>query len=145
MPVTPRRAGRLLVVDDDCVTAQTFSQILMLEGYEVHTAASAEGGLRESEAWNPDAIILDFRMPLINGLGFLYRLRAGNDRRNTPVVMVTGDCALDDTTLGEIRELGANVHFKPLWVEDLIDVVSKLVGTGSSSWWSPPSDARLRH
>jgi two-component system response regulator MprA len=145
MPVTPRRGGRLLVVDDDRGTLQTFAQILTLEGYEVRTAASAEGGLRESQAWNPDAIILDFRMPLINGLGFLYRLRAGADRRNTPVVMVTGDCGLDDTTLGEIRELGANVHFKPLWVEDLIEVVGKLIADAPASWWTPPSDARLRH
>jgi DNA-binding response OmpR family regulator len=66
-------------------------------------------------------------MPFINGLGFLYRLRGREDRRDTPVVMVTGDQCLEDTIIDEIHELGAEVYFKPLWLEDLVTVVRKLV------------------
>src|ERR1700682_5329940 len=89
--------GRLLIVDDDDSTIETFARILTLEGYEVRTATSAESGLREIESGYPDAIILDLRMPFINGLGLLYRLRAVQSQRQTPVVVVTGDQCLDDS------------------------------------------------
>ena len=120
-------APRLLIVDDDVSTTQTFAQILKLEGYDVTTAATAESGLREIEAGHPDAIILDLRMPFINGLGLLYRLRAGEVDRQTPVVIVTGDQCLDDTVIRELHDLGAEVRFKPLWLEDLVDVARSLV------------------
>ena len=119
--------GRLLIVDDDDSTAETFARILTLEGYEVRTATSAESGLREIESGYPDAIILDLRMPFINGLGLLYRLRAVDPDRKTPVVIVTGDQCLDDDVIDEARGLGAEIRFKPLWVEDLVDVARTLV------------------
>jgi DNA-binding response OmpR family regulator len=123
--VTPR----VVIVDDDLSTTQTFAEILLLEGYEVRTAFTAESGLREIEKTRPDAVILDLRMPFINGLGFLYRLRAVEAHRQTPVVIVTGDQCLDDAVLDELRGLGAEVRFKPLWCEDLIDVARSLVET----------------
>ena len=72
---TMTRTGRLLIVDDDEGVTQTFAGILRLEGHQVRTAGNAQDGLREAEEFRPDAIILDLRMPLVNGLGFLYRLR----------------------------------------------------------------------
>ncbi len=120
-------APRLLIVDDDVSTTETFAQILTLEGYDVRTAATAESGLREIEAAHPDAIILDLRMPFINGLGMLYRLRAGEPHRHTPVVIVTGDQCLEDSVIDELRDLGAEIRFKPLWLEDLVDVARSLV------------------
>ena len=120
-------APRLLIVDDDLSTTQTFAQILTMEGYDVRTAATAESGLREVEALHPDAIILDLRMPFINGLGLLYRLRAAEPDRRTPVVIVTGDQCLDDAVIRELQDLGAEVKFKPLWLEDLVDVARALI------------------
>jgi DNA-binding response OmpR family regulator len=118
---------RLLIVDDDVSTTETFAQILTLEGYDVRTADTAESGLRVFESAQPDAIILDLRMPFINGLGLLYRLRAVEHDRQTPVVIVTGDQCLDDAVINELRDLGAEVKFKPLWLEDLVDVARSLV------------------
>ena len=120
-------APRLLIVDDDLSTTQTFAQILTLEGYDVRTAATAESGLHEIETEHPDAIILDLRMPFINGLGLLYRLRAGEEHRQTPVVIVTGDQCIDDAVIRELHDLGAEVKFKPLWLEDLVDVARSLL------------------
>ena len=130
-------SGRVLIVDDDRATTETFARVLALEGYEVRTARDAEAGLRESESWQPNAIVLDLRMPFINGLGFLYRLRARPDHPGTPVVIVTGDQCLEDATIEEIGSLGAEVHFKPLWLEDLVVVVRKLLDAGRTS--APPS------
>lgn len=117
----------ILIVEHDDVTTATYAGMLRLEGYHVTTAHSAEDGLREIESATPDAIIVDFHMPGMNGLEFLRRLRARDDTRRTPVAVVTGDYFLDDTTPTQLRELGAAVRFKPLWVEDLVTLVQSLL------------------
>jgi DNA-binding NtrC family response regulator len=122
---TMSRTGRLLIVDDDEGVTQTFAGILRLEGHQVRTAHNAQEGLREAEEFRPDAIILDLRMPLVNGLGFLYRLRERNER--IPVTIVTGDASLTEEALHEIADLGADVCFKPIWTEDLHDLAERLL------------------
>jgi len=106
---------------------ETFARMLRLEGYQVRTAVCAERGLREAEDSPPDAIILDLRMPLIDGLGFLRRLRAHTDQRDTPVAIVTGDYMIDDSILNEFRRLNAKILFKPLWLDDLVALAARLV------------------
>ena len=117
----------ILIVDDDEGVTQTFARMLQLEGFEVRTAISAETGLCEAERSRPDAIILDLRMPLVDGLAFLRRLRARDEQRTTPVAIVTGDYFLDDTVSAELHELGAELRFKPLWLEDLVGLARNLL------------------
>jgi DNA-binding response OmpR family regulator len=124
---TDRIASTILIVDDDEGVTQTFARMLRLEGYTVRTAVSAEKGLREAEQSQPDAIILDLRMPLVDGLGFLRRLRSHDAQRHTPVAIVTGDYFLDDAVSAELRELGAELRFKPLWLEDLVGLARNLL------------------
>jgi DNA-binding response OmpR family regulator len=125
--VSEREAAKILIVDDDEGVTQTFARMLRLEGYDVRTAMNAEMGLREAEQSHPDAIILDLRMPLVDGLGFLRRLRACDAQRNTPVAIVTGDYFLDDSVSTELQELGAELKFKPLWLEDLVGLARTLL------------------
>jgi two-component system response regulator PrrA len=122
-----RTTAKILIVDDDEGVTQTFARMLRLEGYQVRTAVNAEIGLREAEQSRPDAIILDLRMPLIDGLGFLRRLREQDTQRKTPVAIVTGDYFLDDAVSTELRELGAELRFKPLWLEDLVGLARNLL------------------
>lgn len=117
----------ILVVDDDEGVRDTFAHTLRLEGYEVRTAPNAEVGLNAVQASHPDAIILDLRMPLINGLGFLYRLRAQDANRGVPVAIITGDHCIKDALALEMQELGAELFFKPLWVEDIVDLTKALL------------------
>jgi two-component system, OmpR family, response regulator PrrA len=125
--MSDREVATILVVDDDEGVTQTFARMLRLEGYDVRTAMNAETGLREADRSHPDAIILDLRMPLVDGLGFLRRLRARDEQRDTPVAIVTGDYFLDDQVSAELRELGAELKFKPLWLEDLVGLARHLL------------------
>jgi DNA-binding NtrC family response regulator len=125
MLATMTRTGRLLIVDDDEGVTQTFAGILRLEGHQVRTAGNAQEGLHELEAFHPDAIILDFRMPLVNGLGFLYRLRERDER--TPVTIITGDASLTEEAMREISDLGADVCFKPIWTEELQELAERML------------------
>jgi DNA-binding response OmpR family regulator len=126
-PVQAPDGPKILIVDDDEGVTQTFARMLRLEGFSVSTAVTAENGLREAESNPPDAIILDLRMPLVDGLGFLRRLRTQEDQRTTPVAIVTGDYFLDDLVSSEVRALGAELRFKPLWLEDLVGLARNLL------------------
>src|ERR1051326_4353936 len=125
--MSERNFATILIVDDDEGVTQTFARMLKLEGFDVRTAMSAENGLVQAQEARPDAIILDLRMPLVDGLGFLRRLRAQDEQRQTPVAIVTGDYFLDDTVSNELRELGAELRFKPLWLEDLVGLTRNLL------------------
>ena len=119
--------GSILIIDDDESVTHSFARILRLEGFEVFTAMNGEKGLQEAEQAHPDAIILDLRMPLVDGLSFLRRLRANDQHRDIPVAIVTGDYFLDDHISSEIHELGAALKFKPLWLEDLVSLARTLL------------------
>ena len=126
--VMPERSlAKILIVDDDEGVTQTFARMLKLEGFEVRTAMNAENGLVQAQEARPDAIILDLRMPLVDGLGFLRRLRAQDEQRQTPVAIVTGDYFLPESIQHELKSLGASIRFKPLWLEDLIALAKTLV------------------
>jgi DNA-binding response OmpR family regulator len=120
-------AGKILVVDDDEGVTTTFARMLRLEGFDVRTALNGEMGLLEATHSRPDAIILDLRMPLVDGLRFLRRLRADGAQRHVPVAIVTGDYFLEDEIAAELRQLGAEVKFKPLWLDDLVGLARTLL------------------
>lgn len=122
-----RSAATILIVDDDEGVTQTFARMLRLEGYQVRTAVNAETGLQEAAQSHPDAIILDLRMPLVDGLGFLRRLRALEGHVTTPVAIVTGDYFLDESISTELQRLGAELRFKPMWLEDLVGLARNLL------------------
>lgn len=124
--ISSKKTHTILVVDDDRTVTETFATALHREGFNVRTAMDAENGLREATSSHADAIILDLRMPLINGLGFLYRLRTSNEHRNTPVAIVTG-AVVDDSMQAELSELGAELRFKPIWLEDVVELAHQLV------------------
>ena len=130
-PAGPRHAeaatSTILIVDDDQSVADTFARMLQLEGFKVKTALTAEDGLEAASALLPDAIILDMRMPITNGLQFLRQVRARQPLANIPVAIVTGDYFLTDAVQKELGKLGASIRFKPLWLEDLIALAKTLI------------------
>jgi DNA-binding response OmpR family regulator len=119
--------ARILIVDDDETVLHTFAKALSLEGYDVRTAASPLIGLQAVEDAAPDAILLDLRMPLVNGVGFLYRLRAQAQHRHTPVAIITGDSCIDDPAMTELQGLDAEVCFKPMWLDEVVSLTRTLL------------------
>jgi DNA-binding response OmpR family regulator len=130
LSVAAPRGGRFLIVDDDQGVTQTVGGILQLEGHDVRTANNAAEALLVVSAFQPEAIIVDLRMPLVNGLGFLYRLRLQPQCVAVPVAVITGDCAVPEESLREIRELGAELHYKPMWGDEVVALASDLLARG---------------
>jgi CheY-like chemotaxis protein len=118
----------ILLVEHNQGTIDVFARLLRLEGYTVCRAVTGESALRDLEVGRPQAIISDFRLPDIDGLEFLRRLRANAHHSLTPVAIMTGDYFLDETVQSQLRQLGATIRFKPLWLDDLLDLARELVG-----------------
>jgi DNA-binding response OmpR family regulator len=120
----------ILIVDDNINLALGFAKALTKAGYTAHAAHTAEDGLRLARVEHPDGIILDIGMPFINGLGFLYRLRALPAHGQTPVMVVTG-ASLNEETRAELNELRAVIKFKPLGLEQLLAATRTMLAADS--------------
>ena len=107
----------ILIVDDDIVLARAYALALGTQGYAVKTTHTAEDALNEVRMSPPDAIILDYRMPMINGAGFLYRLRSHGAAGQIPVLVITGETSFEQEVLEEFKELGAQIRQKPIGLD----------------------------
>ena len=131
MGMTPsdgRKHATILLVEDDPTLGDAFAQVLRSAGYEVWLTGKAEEGLEKARLVRPQAIIVDFRMPLVNGLGFLYRLRSSEAVQATPVVVVTGDTSLSEDVRAQLQELGADLRMKPIMPNELVALVQGMIG-----------------
>ncbi len=116
---------RILIVDDEHDLLRLFARALEVDGYDIQLAESADAAMGVIAADPPDAILLDLKMPFVNGVGLLYRLRETHP--TIPVAVVTGLLDLDNTTRREIRDLDAELRFKPLPIVELQALVRNLL------------------
>jgi CheY-like chemotaxis protein len=84
-----RGRQRVLVVNDDVPLAQSIAQLLRDEGYRTRVAADGEVALQKCVEWPPDLIILDLRMPRVDGWGFLRKRALEPALRRIPVLVLS--------------------------------------------------------
>ncbi|MBI3628356.1 MAG: response regulator [Candidatus Rokubacteria bacterium] len=120
--------GKVLVVDDEREFLDTLADYLEGQGYAVARAAGGDEALACVRRDPPDAVLLDIRMPGVNGLEVLRRLR--RDRPAVPVVMLTG---VDDEALARSAlQIGALDYVrKPFDPDQLNRVVLAAIGRAS--------------
>lgn len=113
------RASRILVVDDEPTLRIGFRLALMTEGYEVETAAKGEEALVRLQEGDLDLLILDLRMPGLDGPGVLRKLRAHHQF----VPTVVASAYVDDAVVQETMLLGAVDYLsKPVRPDELRDI-----------------------
>ncbi len=117
----------VLLVDDNVAVVESFARVLRGSGFDVHTAPDGAGALDELRKTVPDAVLLDLRMALMDGLSFLRKLRTLESHRSTPVAIITGDCFVNKAVGVEVNRLGAELYFKPLWSDDLTQIIHDLL------------------
>ena len=118
---------RVLIVDDDASVRDAIRMILEYDGYETTSARDAASGLAELEARRPDAVLLDIKMPGIDGMEALDRIQ--EMEAPPPVLMISGHG--DIATAVESTRRGA-VDFleKPLQRERLLVSLSNALSRG---------------
>jgi len=112
----------VLVVDDDRAIVRAACMRLGAAGFNVLTAYDGRAGLALALARRPDAIVLDIRMPVMDGLATLAHLRRQPQTSAIPVVMLSASVA--ETAKSKALDLGAR-HFleKPYTAPDLVRAV----------------------
>jgi len=111
--------AKVLIIDDEEAIRSSLKMILEYEGYECVLAANGEAGLKIAERENPDLVFLDIKMPQVDGMEVLKRLRAADG--SPPVVMISGHA--DVATAFEASKLGAfDFLEKPLESERVLVV-----------------------
>jgi DNA-binding response OmpR family regulator len=121
------RNESVLIIEDDEGTAEIFESMLEARGFRVRVARDAMAGLLEIEVDEPAAILVDLHLPRMSGVEFLRRLRSDPDRLHLPAAVMTGDYLIDDQTMADIRALDARIVFKPIWEEDLVNLIDALI------------------
>jgi DNA-binding response OmpR family regulator len=80
---------KVLFVEDDPTVAQMYRLKLELDGYQVVMAKDGEEGLRLASELRPDIVFLDIRLPKLDGFSVLESLRAVEETKNVPVVILS--------------------------------------------------------
>ncbi|MFA7763390.1 response regulator transcription factor [Streptomyces sp. NRRL S-448] len=115
---------RILVVDDEPEVRAAVEDGLAVEGYEVRGAPDGLAALSQVAAWEPDAVVLDVMMPVLDGLAVCRQLRALGDR--TPVLVLTALDSVSERVDG--LEAGADDYLvKPFALDELVARVRALL------------------
>lgn len=134
------RTYKLLLVDDEAEFRAATSRALSRRGFEVRTAADGTQALARIDDEVPDVVVLDLRMPELDGIGTLAALRdSGCD---VPVVILTGHGALDDALAG-VRLGIVDFLAKPIDVDALAARLRDLLERGRAPLLSERTVAEL--
>jgi two-component system response regulator MprA len=123
-------AATVLVAEDDKSVRESLVLALELEGYEVEAVTNGEDAIATVAKLEPDVIVLDIMMPVLDGLTACRRLRAADCR--TPILMLTARHEISDRVSG--LDAGADDYLpKPFSLDELLARLRALLRrTGSS-------------
>ncbi len=117
--MTTTRASTILIVDDNPGNLQVLSSMLQQAGHKVRPALSGEIALRSIEASPPDLILLDIRMPGLDGYQTCERLKADPRCRDIPVIFISALTDTDDK-LAAFQAGGVDYVTKPFQTEEVL-------------------------
>ena len=118
------KRARLLVVDDQPTVRTSLRDLLSLKGYHVDEASSGEEALARFEDSRYDLLLLDVRMPGMDGPEVMRHLR--KDHPDLPVVILTAHASVD-SAIAAVKLNAADYLLKPFKIEDLIATVGRVL------------------
>ena len=132
----------ILIIEDEYAVARGVQYALQQEGYEVTLAPNAEEGLNIATELAPDLILLDVRLPGIDGFEALRRLRATGSK--APVLMLTARDEEMDKVIG--LELGADDYLtKPFGLRELMSRIKALLRRAYGDLADAAGGRQIRH
>lgn len=123
----------VLFVEDDSMNRRVVKDMLDVAGAAMTGAESAEIGLQLIDAHDFDIVLMDLRMPGMDGLTAIKHIRARSDAKAAlPVIVITADTAVD---LREqcMRDGADEVLFKPVAMDSLFDAIGRLMARDAQS------------
>lgn len=95
----------ILLVDDDLTLREMYEERLKAEGFEIIQAANGEEAMQKARESKPNVILLDIMMPKVNGFDVLKELKADEDLKDIPVIVLTA--LIQDVDKVQGKKLGA--------------------------------------
>ena len=118
---------KILIIDDEPLIHKSVSLLLKNAGLTGIGASSGPQGLQMAAQDQPDAILLDLKMPKMSGWEVLSQLKNDEKLKNIPVVLFSGEAIADsDRAANELKVIG--ILQKPLIMKALLDIFSKFSG-----------------
>lgn len=131
---------KVLLVEDEQTLAMIIKDTLDGQGFDIHTAADGEEGLRQFFDLRPDVLVADVMMPRMDGFEMVRRIRQTD--RHTPVLFLTARSAVNDVVEG--FELGANDYLKkPFGMQELIVRIKALLGRACTYTPTPEQETSM--
>lgn len=122
-----RNSKRILVVDDDALVLNSIARFLRVHGFAVETAENGEAALEKVKRIKFDLVITDVRMPGIDGIETVRKIREYNRSHNRPSlseIIVTGFA--DPESQGKAKELGITDYiYKPFVTSDFMKTIKE--------------------
>lgn len=119
-------ANKIMVVDDELEIRDLLSKFLTEEGYEVILASAGEEAIELAKRETPHAILLDVRMPGIDGMEVCRRLKAEPKTQYIPIIMITG---YDENKIDAIMVGADDFLNKPIDLVELAVRVKSILRT----------------
>jgi two-component system cell cycle response regulator len=117
---------RILSIDDSKTIRLHLARLLRPFACELLEAANGEEGLAVATRANPDLVILDYNMPVMDGIATLRKMREDPGLKRTPVIMLTADSGLQ--SLATVARLGVRDYVtKPFREEELLAKVGRII------------------
>ncbi|MFT3695539.1 MAG: sigma-54 dependent transcriptional regulator [Kofleriaceae bacterium] len=120
------RSGRILVVDDEVNARTALAELLRDEGYDVEMAADAFKALGKVDTFAPHIVVTDLKMPGMDGIELVKKLRSMDDG---PAVVVMTAFGAVQTAVDAMRAGAADYLTKPLDFNELVIVLDRVLET----------------
>ena len=88
----------ILIIDDEKAIRKTLTEILSYEGYKIEEAGDGEEGFRKFSEKNYDVVLCDIKMPKMDGIEFLEKVKEVNP--DVPIIMISGHGNVDTAVEG---------------------------------------------
>ena len=116
--------SRILYVEDHPAQRDIMAQMLELSGYEVTVASDGIEGVDQARSWGPDLILMDLRMPRMDGFEAIRELRKDPDTADIPIIAISAWASAKHKE--RAMEAGANDHFtKPVDLSRLLETINR--------------------
>lgn len=117
---------RVLIIDDHRGMREVLADLLSLAGFEVVGAADGRAGLNAVRQTMPDLIICDLAMPEMDGFGVIDAIRAENETRDIPIIVLTATPGKG--TKQKAMDAGATaVLYKPYDSDEVFEMAFDLI------------------
>lgn len=118
---------KILIVDDSKTIRMMLVHLFRPFACELHEAGNGEEALMVAGYEKPSLIILDYNMPVMDGVTMLRRLREDEDLKKTPVIMLTADSS--NEIISTVARLGVRDYItKPFNEDVLLAKTSRIIG-----------------